>query len=70
MNVGDSVELTVYALNSNNIGVANVPVSVQITDPSVTGVFSGISPNLVTDDTGKAVIKLDIKSLTNDQKTI
>jgi|GEM_PF-635322 len=68
MNVGDSVELTVYALNSNNIGVASVPVSVQITDPSVTGVFSGISPNLVTDDTGKAVIKLDIKSLTNDQK--
>ncbi|BFM99842.1 hypothetical protein MOXK02_14010 [Moraxella sp. K02] len=68
MNVGDSVELTVYALNSNNIGVANVPISVQITDPSVTGVFSGISPNLVTDDTGKAVIKLDIKSLTNDQK--
>ena len=68
MNVGDSVELTVYALNNNNIGVANVPVSVQITDPSVTGVFSGISPNLVTDDTGKAVIKLDIKSLTNDQK--
>lgn len=69
MNVGDSVELTVYALNSNNIGVASVPVSVQITDPSVTGVFSGISPNLVTDDTGKAVIKLDIKSLTNDQKS-
>lgn len=68
MNVGDSVELTVYALNSNNIGVASVPVSVQITDPSVTGVFSGISPNLVTDDTGKAVIKLDIKSLTNDQR--
>ena len=68
MNVGDSVELTVYALNNNNIGVASVPVSVQITDPSVTGVFSGISPNLVTDDTGKAVIKLDIKSLTNDQK--
>ncbi|RVU83212.1 hypothetical protein EOL70_18085 [Leucothrix sargassi] len=68
MNVGDSVELTVYALNSNNIGVASVPVSVQITDPSVTGVFSGISPNLVTDDTGKAVIKLDIKSLSNDQK--
>ena len=68
MNVGDSVELTVYALNSNNIGVASVPVSVQITDPSVTGVFSGISPNLVTDDTGKAVIKLHIKSLTNDQK--
>lgn len=68
MNVGDSVELTVYALNGNNIGVASVPVSVQITDPSVTGVFSGISPNLVTDDTGKAVIKLDIKSLTNDQK--
>ncbi len=68
MNVGDSVELTVYALNSNNIGVASVPVSVQITDPSVTGVFSGISPNLITDDTGKAVIKLDIKSLSNDQK--
>lgn len=68
MNVGDSVELTVYALNSNNIGVASVPVSVQITDPSVTGVYSGISRNLVTDDTGKAVIKLDIKSLTNDQK--
>lgn len=68
MNVGDSVELTVYALNSNNIGVASVPVSVQITDPSVTGVYSGIGPNLVTDDTGKAVIKLDIKSLTNDQK--
>ena len=68
MNVGDSVELTVYALNSNNIGVASVPVSVQITDPSVTGVFSGIGPKLVTDDTGKAVIKLDIKSLTNDQK--
>lgn len=68
MNVGDSVELTVYALNSNNIGVASVPVSVQITDPSVTGVFSGIGPDLVTDDTGKAVIKLDIKSLTNDQK--
>ena len=68
MNVGDSVELTVYALNNNNIGVASVPVSVQITDPSVTGVFSGIGPNLVTDDTGKAVIKLDIKSLTNDQK--
>ena len=68
MNVGDSVELTVYALNVNNIGVANVPVNVQITDPSVTGVFSGIGPDLVTDDTGKAVIKLDIKSLTNDQK--
>lgn len=68
MNVGDSVELTVYALNGNNIGVANVPVNVQITDPSVTGVFSGIGPDLVTDDTGKAVIKLDIKSLTNDQK--
>ena len=68
MNIGDSVELTVYALNSNNIGVASVPVSVQITDPSVTGVYSGIGPNLVTDDTGKAVIKLDIKSLNNDQK--
>lgn len=68
MNIGDSVELTVYALNSNNIGVASVPVSVQITDPSLTGVYSGIGPKLVTDDTGKAVIKLDIKTLTNDQK--
>ena len=68
MNVGDSIELTAYALDAKNMGVANVPVTVQITDPNVTGVYSGISQNLVTDTTGKAVIKLDIKSLTNDQK--
>lgn len=69
MNLNDSIELNVYALDSNNVGVANVPVNIKITDPALTGVFSNTPQTLNTDASGKASIKLDIKSLTKDQKT-
>ncbi len=68
MSTDTTIELTVYALNKDNIGVANVPVNVKITDPKLTGVFSNTPQGLVTDASGKATITLDVQSLTTEQK--
>ena len=67
--VNDSqLELTVYALDDNNLGVAGVPVNIAITDPAVTGVYSSTVQNLTTDATGKATITLDVRALSGDQR--
>lgn len=68
MNNGETITLTVYALNANNLGVAGVPVSVTIPNPQLTGIFSGTPKDLTTDETGKATITLNVTSLTEAQK--
>ena len=68
MNNGETITLTAYALDNNNIGVSGVPVNLQIPTPSQTGIFSSTPQNLTTDETGKATITLDVKSLSTEQK--
>lgn len=69
MNNGETIELTVYALNANNMGVSGVPVEVSIPNPSATGLYSTTPANLITDEAGKATITLEVKGLTEAQKT-
>lgn len=68
MSNGETIELTVYALNANNTGVSGVPVEVTIPAPSTTGLYSTTTESLTTDETGKAVISLEVKGLTEEQK--
>lgn len=69
MNNGETITLTAYALDKNQIGVSGVPVEVKISDPNDTGIFSSTPQALTTDESGKATITLDVKSLTDTQKT-
>lgn len=68
MSNGETIELTVYALNANNTGVSGVPVEVTIPAPSTTGLYSTTTASLTTDEAGKAVISLEVKGLTEEQK--
>lgn len=61
-------EVSIYALDANNNGVANVPVKISLSDPLLTGVYSNVSQNLTTDETGKVTVTFDIKALTNEQR--
>ena len=61
-------EVAIYALDANNNGVNDIPVKVTLTDPLLTGVYSGALKDLMTDSAGKAIITLDIKTLTDEQR--
>lgn len=65
------VTLTVHALDTNNQGVADVPVSVTIPNPKDTGVLNNSVSNLKTDEKGQAIITLtvNLSDLTDKQKT-
>lgn len=65
------VTLTVHALDTNNQGVADVPVSVTIPNPKDTGVLNNSVSNLKTDEKGQAIITLtvNLSNLTDKQKT-
>ncbi len=68
MNAGTTIEVVVHALDSNNMGVAEAPVTLQISNPELTGVYSNTSQNLATDEKGQATVTLEVKNLTSEQK--
>ncbi|WP_435979058.1 hypothetical protein [Psychrobacter sp. DM4] len=66
---GSSVEVTALVLDENNGNLAEQPVTFKITNPNLTGVFSDSQSSIVTDENGKAVVRLVVtNALTTAQK--
>lgn len=66
---GASIEVTAQVLDKSNGVISGQPVKFNITNPSLTGVFSKSSSEVVTNDKGEAVISLEVQNpLTNEQK--
>lgn len=60
MTKGASIEITALVLDKNNGQLVEQPVTFKITNPNTTGVFSDSQSLVETDESGKAVIRLEV----------
>ena len=67
-NTGDIINVTAQVRDTNNVSLANMPVSFTLLDSATATGITNTTPQAITDANGEAVLTLKVGTLTPDQK--